>query len=93
MKTWRGLLTYPFLATLTSLSLAQDQSGEANQDDPTGVPSMGELDTSIVEGGLNPFAVDPVPLPDPVIVNQTVETATRVETAIKDTSVAVGVIT
>lgn len=93
MKTWRGLLTYSFLATLTSLSLAQDQSGEANQDDSTGVPSMGELETSVVEGGLNPFAVDPVPLPDPVIINQTVETATRVETAIKDTSVAIGVIT
>jgi hemoglobin/transferrin/lactoferrin receptor protein len=93
IKTWRGLLTYPFLATLTSLSLAQEQAGEANQNDSTGVPSMGQLDTSVVEGGLNLFAVDPVPLPDPVIVNQTVETATRVETAIKDTSVAIGVIT
>ena len=86
LKTWKAFLTILSLIAFATVSLAQEETvGEG----PTPATPMGALDTALVEG----IVVRPAPLPEPVIINQTVETATRVETAIKDTSVAIGVIT
>ena len=86
LKTWKAFLTILSLTAFATISLAQEETVEEGL---IPAPPMGALDTAIVEG----IVVRPAPLPEPVIINQTVETATRVETAIKNTSVAIGVIT
>ena len=85
LKTWKAFLSILSLTAFATVSLAQEETVEEG---PIPAPPMGALDTAIVEG----IVVRPAPLPEPVIINQTVETATRTETLIKDTSAAIGVI-